>query len=94
MKERRISLTIGKAAKSLGHVGKNERTTNMFRFQVTGMSCNHCVGAITDAIREADAKAVVVVDLKAGRVTVDNSSLPATKIAAVIADAGFTAETA
>ena len=63
----------------------------MSHFQVTGMTCNHCVRAVTDAIQGVDANAVVAVDLKAGKVTVENSSLASAKIIAAIADAGFTA---
>ncbi|MEW9586932.1 heavy-metal-associated domain-containing protein [Paraburkholderia sp. DGU8] len=42
-------------------------------FQVEGMSCQHCVTAVTSAIREHDDAAQVRVDLASGRVTVDSA---------------------
>jgi copper chaperone len=57
--------------------------------QVEGMSCQHCVAAVTNAIREHDAAAQVNVDLTTGRVAVDSSqSVEALK--AAIDEAGYT----
>ena len=58
-------------------------------FQVDGMSCQHCVAAITNAIREHDAAAQVQVDLASGRVTVD-SAQPVDALKAAIDEAGYT----
>jgi copper chaperone len=58
-------------------------------FQVEGMSCQHCVAALTDAIRERDAAAQVKVDLTAGRVAVE-STQPAETLKAAIHEAGYT----
>jgi copper chaperone len=58
-------------------------------FQVEGMSCQHCVAAVTNAIREHDAAAQVQVDLGAGRVTVD-SVQTAEALKAAIDEAGYT----
>ena len=44
-------------------------------FQVEGMSCQHCVAAVTSAIREHDEAAQVQVDLAAGRVAVESSAI-------------------
>ena len=57
-------------------------------FQVQGMSCAHCVRAITQALQAVDAGAVVEVDLAAGEVRV-GSTLSAEQIAALIADEGY-----
>ncbi|HEX7909073.1 MAG TPA: cation transporter [Paraburkholderia sp.] len=58
-------------------------------FQVEGMSCQHCVAAVTNAIREHDETARVAVDLASGRVAVDSAqSVEALK--AAIDDAGYT----
>ncbi|MET3244890.1 copper chaperone [Burkholderia sp. OAS925] len=58
-------------------------------FQVEGMSCQHCVAAVTNAIREHDDGAQVQVDLAAGRVTVESTqSVEALK--AAIDEAGYT----
>lgn len=53
------------------------------------MTCEHCVHAITEAVREADPLASVAVDVGAKCVTVD-SGIPADEIAKAIADAGYT----
>jgi copper chaperone len=58
-------------------------------FQVEGMSCQHCVAAVTNAIREQDDGAQVQVDLAAGRVAVESTqSVEALK--AAIDEAGYT----
>ncbi|MFM0594903.1 MULTISPECIES: heavy-metal-associated domain-containing protein [Paraburkholderia] len=58
-------------------------------FQVEGMSCQHCVAAVTNAIREHDEAAQVQVDLAAGRVMVE-SAQSADALKAAIDDAGYT----
>ena len=58
-------------------------------FQVEGMSCQHCVAAVTSAIREHDDAAQVRVDLASGRVTVD-SAQSVELLQAVIHEAGYT----
>lgn len=42
----------------------------MTEFQVEGMSCQHCVAAVTRSIHEIDAAAKVQVDLEHGKVIV------------------------
>lgn len=58
-------------------------------FQVEGMSCQHCVTAVTNAIREHDGAAQVQVDLASGRVAVE-SVQPADTLKAAIDEAGYT----
>jgi copper chaperone len=58
-------------------------------FQVEGMSCQHCVAAVTNAIREQDGAAQVHVDLAAGRVAIE-SAQPADTLKAAIDEAGYT----
>jgi copper chaperone len=58
-------------------------------FQVEGMSCQHCVAAVTNAIREHDEAARVEVDLASGRVAVD-SVQSADSLKAAIDEAGYT----
>ena len=41
-------------------------------FQVQGMSCGHCVGAVTQAVRSIDPQADVQVDLATGKVEVQS----------------------
>ncbi|MCI3205388.1 MULTISPECIES: heavy-metal-associated domain-containing protein [Pandoraea] len=57
--------------------------------QVEGMSCGHCVKAVTRAITELDADAKVNVDLGAGRVDVQSDLSPA-EVSAAITEAGYT----
>ena len=57
-------------------------------FQVQGMSCAHCVRAITQALQAADAAAVVEVDLAAAEVRVA-STLSREQIAELIAAEGY-----
>ena len=59
-------------------------------FDVRGMSCGHCVKAVTTSIHEIDPTAKVDVDLASGRVDVD-SSRPVDAIAKAIVDAGYEA---
>ncbi|MBB1632806.1 heavy-metal-associated domain-containing protein [Cupriavidus sp. UME77] len=43
----------------------------MIQFQVEGMSCGHCVGAITRAVQALDPAAKVSADIPAQAVTVE-----------------------
>lgn len=61
-------------------------------FKVSGMSCAHCVRAVTDAVKAVDAGAEVDVDLDGGRVAVRNGTAPADRIAQAIRDEGYQAE--
>lgn len=63
-------------------------------FTVTGMTCGHCVRAVTDAVRGVDARAAVEVDLGAGRVTVRGGTATTQQITAAIAAEGYAAESA
>ena len=64
----------------------------MQQFKVTGMTCKHCVRAVTDAVRRVDPGAAVAVDLGAGRLTVRNGTAPASRIAEAVAAEGYAAE--
>jgi len=57
-------------------------------FQVEGMSCGHCVHAVTGAIQEIDAAARVQVDLATGTVEVV-SERPRRELAEAIREAGY-----
>lgn len=61
----------------------------MIQFNVEGMSCQHCVGAVTRAIQEHDAAAKVEIDLPSGRVNVE-SKQSAEVLKAAIDEAGYT----
>ena len=55
----------------------------MLRFKVSGMSCGHCAGTVTKAVKGVDQTASVEIDLQAGAVTV-HSGADAAKLAEAI----------
>jgi copper chaperone len=57
-------------------------------FNVQGMSCGHCVKAITSAVQAKDPAASVRVDLAAKEVGVE-SSLSAEQVIEVISEEGY-----
>jgi copper chaperone len=61
----------------------------MYEFKVEGMSCNHCVQAITKSLTKLDSRAKVNVDLATQLVQVDSAEDPKT-LAAEIEEAGYT----
>jgi len=60
-------------------------------FTVTGMTCDHCVRAVTGAIHQLDPAANVQVDLAAGRVSVSGGRIGAPEIARAIDGEGYEA---
>ncbi len=58
------------------------------KFTVPDMSCNHCVNAITNAVKELDPGAQVQADLETKLVTVTTGLDPAA-VAQAITDAGY-----
>lgn len=58
-------------------------------FNVQGMSCGHCVGAVTQAVKAVDPKAEVKVDLGSGKVEV-KSEQDREAIARAIREEGYT----
>jgi copper chaperone len=57
-------------------------------FNVEGMSCGHCVKAITQAVQAKDPAASVRVDLAAKEVGVE-SALTIEQVIAAISDEGY-----
>ncbi len=53
-----------------------------------GMSCDHCVKAVTNAIRARDPDAVVAVDLAAGTVRT-RTVLPRDAVVSAVAEEGY-----
>lgn len=58
-------------------------------FNVEGMTCGHCVRAVTQAVQAQDADAKVTVDLAAKQVSVE-SKLDREEIAGLIKEEGYT----
>lgn len=60
-------------------------------FNIPSMSCGHCVGAVTQAVKSLDAAAQVSVDLPSKKVVV-HSSQDRQAVAAALAEAGYPAQ--
>ena len=60
-------------------------------FNVEGMSCGHCVKAITQALQAKDPAASVRIDLAAKEVGVE-SALTAEQVIALITEEGYEAK--
>ena len=56
--------------------------------KVEGMSCGHCVRAVTNAVQALDATAQVQVDLASGEVRVE-SGLSVEQVLAAIREEGY-----
>jgi copper chaperone len=65
----------------------------MFRLNVEGMSCGHCVGAITRAVHAVDPKAEVRVDLIA-RTVEATTNAGRDAVAEAITNAGYAVQRA
>ena len=57
-------------------------------FQVQGMTCGHCVRAVTEAVKSVDPQAEVKVDLATGKVDVQ-SQQDRTALAKAFQDEGY-----
>jgi copper chaperone len=66
------------------------------KLNVTGMTCQHCVGAITAALEEIDGVRSARVDLGAHTAVVDydDSRTDPHRLAAAVTEAGYPAEQA
>ena len=62
----------------------------MVTFEISDMTCGHCVSTITKAVRTVDRAAKVQVDLAAHRVQIDPTESNAQELSAAIAEAGYT----
>lgn len=65
----------------------------MLRLNVEGMSCGHCVGAVTRAVQAIDPNAEVRVDLAAKAVEA-RTTATGEAVAKAIADAGYVVQPA
>lgn len=60
----------------------------MIEFNVPSMTCGHCVGAVTQAVKQLDPTADVRVDL-AGHLVQVETQRPREAVAAALTDAGY-----
>lgn len=63
-------------------------STQSVQLQVSGMSCQHCVKAVTQAVQALDPHASVVVDLPTGQVSVSSTASPE-QVKAAIVEEGY-----
>lgn len=57
-------------------------------FQINSMTCGHCVGRVTQAIKALDPQAEVRIDLARHRVEVDTNAA-SEAVAAALDEAGY-----
>jgi len=59
-------------------------------YVVTGMTCQHCVNAVTEEVSAVGGVTGVDVDLESGRLTVvSDAELPFAEVAAAVDEAGY-----
>lgn len=59
-------------------------------YSVTGMTCDHCVRAVTSEVEKIAGVASVTVDLEAGRLTlVSEAPVDPASVRAAVEEAGF-----
>jgi len=60
-------------------------------YTVNGMTCGHCVAAVTEEVKKLDGVTAVDVDLASGRVTVESDGpVDNAAFAAAVDEAGYT----
>ena len=65
--------------------------TTTSTYTVRGMTCGHCVAAVTEELTKLDGVSHVDVDLSSGRVTVESDGpLDDGDVAAAVDEAGYT----
>lgn len=61
----------------------------MYNFQVSDMTCSHCVATVMKAVKSVDSEASVKIDL--AHIAVDiESTAPVARFAEAIEEAGYT----
>jgi copper chaperone len=58
-------------------------------YTVTGMTCGHCVAAVTEEVTAVDGVSDVHVDLDTGRLTVTGESFDDDAVKAAVVEAGY-----
>ncbi len=58
-------------------------------YQVTGMTCGHCVKAVSEEVGQVPGVSDVSVDLESGAVTVTGDGFTEADIAAAVDEAGY-----
>lgn len=59
-------------------------------YTVSGMTCEHCVNAVTQEVSGVDGVDTVAVDLQSGQLTVTGAGFSDANVAAAVDEAGYT----
>lgn len=63
----------------------------MQTFDVTGMTCQHCVSAVSAAVTKVDPGASAEIDLASGKLVINNDTAPEDVFLEAIAAEGYEA---
>jgi len=66
-----------------------EKEERMLALNITGMTCSHCVGAVTRALKEGAGVEAVSVDLKTGKALLDGKDLDAKSLCKAVSELGY-----
>jgi copper chaperone len=69
------------------------KETEMLKLNVPDMTCGHCVGTVTKAVKSVDSNAAVTVDLQSKIVTIETTA-DASRISKAVETAGYANEAA
>lgn len=58
-------------------------------YQVTGMTCEHCVAAVKEEVSAVDGAEEVAVDLESGRLTIRGRDVRDADVRAAVEEAGY-----
>lgn len=61
----------------------------METIKISGMSCQHCVASVTEALQKLEGLTEVKVDLSAGQASFKNNGVEREKIKMAISQIGF-----
>ena len=61
------------------------------RFDITGMTCDHCVHAVTTALKDVPGVKRALVSLDENSAVVEGDAIDVPKAIAAVADEGYTA---
>jgi len=66
-----------------------DREAKMLKLNVTGMTCSHCVAAVTSALKGCQGVETVDVDLKTGKALVDGKDLDVEALCNAVVEVGY-----
>lgn len=58
-------------------------------YTVTGMTCGHCVSAVSEEVGKVDGVTAVEVELETGAVTISGDGFTDEQVAAAVDEAGY-----